>query len=938
LVHSLNFDHEKRLINITSVVPPHLAYSSLMNGTIMRKSLLLPFLLLAHTAFASPVQTVALQDFEAGAPGVAAVTSSNSSAAGASGSQFSVVAEGGSQRLRMTDPDGSRNGILIHLPGAILEPGYFLITADIKVNNSSTAIRTFGMAAKVGAPGTARVLDPNAGYVLNLADHPTNAAALGYQTIGAAIQVAAGGTFPQDLTLYFSTDPSGSPNDSHGDFTGSHRGTAASWATSGNTSAVYIDNIKRIGPGNFGEERHAWISVSDSMTNLTALENHIQNAFTNGFNCIDILVRYRANHYYTPNRDIFTSPNNEPYVAGSSATNDPIQFAIDRAHALGMRVYGSFSTFLSTDGHNNYPSYLPPNSRTYVYNGPGVQPVLQTTAHDAEGIWTDAGLSSVHTYIRNLVVDLITNYDLDGIIFDRIRYQGRDFGYNPTAMAEMGFNFNNPPAPNDPAWIAARQQRLAEFLSGVYSAVTDVKPWVIVGTVPVAYLDRLGDTYNHVMQSWPTWSEQTPGNRTVTFGAHDLIQPQFYRQWDSASPYSAPAANRRLMERAVYGDTTADPMDYGLMPGAITNVAPLFATLGISGAADAQNTANAIAANICDTQIPPTAGAASYFMNGSGVYSARGLFTDATGLPQNMIGLIRAASPAPCGPDVMSPSAPLSDFLMKEGWDNTPPLAVTGVTVSANGYYATVSWNPPAPAEDGESASRYLIYYSTQADVKPYYENQSAPGSTITGTSHMVGPFTNAGSYYFRIVPVDDYNNKGPSTVVGPVTVAGSTVIIESRQPNGAVSPPSVYTESIGMADTSSKSTAPGLTALPPTSGARYSTNVGMVATFRPNLPLAGSYNVYVTMGAGSNNNATAKYTITGSGPAVTGNVELRNSNAALVNKWYLLASNVNFDAGTGGTVAFQNLTGNAGVGSRFVMDAVKFELTSSAVNDWQLY
>src|SRR5690606_14189425 len=156
---------------------------------------------------------------------------------------------------------------------------------------------------------------------------------------------------------------------------------------------------------------------------------------------------------------------------------------------------------------------------------------------------------------------------------------------------------------------------IADFLGSLYTEITNRKPWMIVGTVPIAYGVGMNDSYNDVMQSWPKWSAQIVGNRTVTFGGEDLIQPQFYRQWNSGGPggvYNAPDSNRTLMEKALYGDTAIDPLDYGLMPGAVTNVAPLFATLGLpSSTADAVNTANAIAANICDTQT------ASFFMNGS---------------------------------------------------------------------------------------------------------------------------------------------------------------------------------------------------------------------------------------------------------------------------------------------------------------------------------
>jgi len=877
---------------------------------------------------ASPVQTVTLQDFETGTPTVAEVDTSNSSASGRSYSTSAVVTESGSRRLKMADPGGGVNGIVLSLPNAFTEPGFYLITADIKVDSTNAGpISTFGMAAKLGNPGTAKVLDGNAGYLLNLDSHHTAGAVLGYQTVGAAIKVPAGGTFPQTLTLYFSTDPSGSPTDAHGDFSAAHRGSGQTLPVATNSSVVYIDNIKRIGPGNFGEERHAWISVSDSLTNFTALDSYIDRAFANGFNCIDVLVRYRANHYYTPNREFSDYPNNEPYVKFASASNDPIQLAIDRGHELGMRVYGSFSTFLVTDNSDTWPSYVPANTRTYVYVDSATPPKLQTVEDGGEGLWMDAGLDTSHAYVKNIVLDLVQNYDLDGLIFDRMRYAGNSFGYNPAALLAMGYNPNFPPMPSDAGFIAARQKRVAAFLEDIYQSITDLKPWMIVGTVPVAYGDGLNDTYRSVMQSWPKWTAAPSHNRVISFGAEDLIQPQFYRQWDGGS-YAAPLANQSLMKKALYGDVAVDPMDYGLMPGSYTNVAPLFYTGTIADSNDAANTANAIAVNICDTKT------ASYFMNGSGIYSARGIFDQVSGQNQSIISLIHTASTS-CGGDVMGSVPPLSDFLMKAGWDSTPPLGVASPAATPNGIYAHLSWTAPPSAIDGDFADHYLIYYSSTNDVKPYYANLWNKKQVITGTSVDVGPFEASGNYYFRIVPVDDYNNKGASVVLGPVTVQSINVIVESNRPDKSVTPAPAYSETSGaMAYTSSKSTLPGLTG----DGARYGFTANQVATFKPNLPVTGGYNVYVTMGAGSNNNADADFTITGSEAPVTGSVALKNSNTDLVNQWYLLAGNVKFNAGQSGSVAFKNITGTASTGKRFVMDAVRFQLVTSGVDDWQLY
>src|SRR5690606_37683379 len=100
-----------------------------------------------------------------------------------------------------------------------------------------------------------------------------------------------------------------------------------------------------------------------------------------------------------------TYQHNESFANGANSGNDPIQYAIDRGHELGMRVYGSFSTFMVTDGHNSYPSSLPSGSVTYMYNGGNITP--QTTADDSSGLWADPGRADVRAHTMNVLLDLV---------------------------------------------------------------------------------------------------------------------------------------------------------------------------------------------------------------------------------------------------------------------------------------------------------------------------------------------------------------------------------------------------------------------------------------------------------------------------------------------------------------------------------------------------
>ncbi|MCC6547294.1 family 10 glycosylhydrolase [Candidatus Sumerlaeota bacterium] len=861
------------------------------------------------------VTTSVLQNFEDGSVGGAiAATTGNSSTGGATNSIATNVDETGSLRLRMTDPDGSYNGLVMTMTGVFSEPGNYIITADVKVNNSASIIDSFGMAGVVGGPTTTKVSDVNAGYVMNLPQNTTTAAALGYQTIGCAVQVPAGGTFPKNLTLYFGTDPSrgnfASLPANDGNFNGGHRSLATTWTSSAN--AVYIDNIKKIGPGNYGEERHFWISIGDNYTNLTNLNSQIQSAKNNGFNAVDILARYRTNRYYRANRDYSTYSNPEPFGSGASNSNDPIQAAIDKCHELGMRAYVSWSCFLATDS-STYPGILPAGSITYTYNNSGL-PVPQT--NNGEGLWADVGRADVRAHVINVLMDFVQNYDIDGVIFDRIRYDSSSYGYNPVALQEMGYAVHNPfqagdpiPSTSNAAFRDRRREAVTTFLHDAYVSVTNLKPWIVVGTVPIAYGDGLNDTYNSVFQSWPKWSSIPTENRVISFGAEDLIQPQFYRLASSSGSNQAPAANQRLMQKAAFGDVAAFNLDYGLMPGSNVMIAPLF--YHPNSGDSAQSAANA--QNICDTR------QLAYPMNGWGLYAATRTLTD--------ISLIRNSSTTSCGTDVMALTVPLPDFLMKENYDNTPPNGITDLSSDNNtADVITLSWSTPSPAADGEIPTRYLIYRSTTTPVRQYYANLVNRNYVVSGSTFADSTSTgmvSGNSYYYLVVAVDDYNNKATSNQIGPVIYSTpGEYIIETRNGGKNVAD---YSEISGdWANSTSKSTAPGTTQ---GIGSRYSTMTTRndVARFSPSgiTPGTNTFDIFYTSNnAASTNAPNTTWRVNTSAGIVTGTFNAVSPTTG--NVWHKLGQ---FSLTTGsGYVEIDSSSTTTTTGSdRLPADAMRF-------------
>jgi hypothetical protein len=226
---------------------------------------------------------------------------------------------------------------------------------------------------------------------------------------------------------------------------------------------------------------------------------------------------------------------------------------------------------------------------------------------------------------------------------------------------------------------------------------------------------------------------------------------------------------------------------------------------------------------------------------------------------------------------------------------------------------------------------------------------------TQVGTSNPnVATYTDSpaaiGTFYYvvraaNVVGTSANSNQAAANVT---TIVPADIILESRQPGGALTPAPTYVEGLlsggTWADTTAKSTAPGLTG----TGARWTgtASLGSFVVFAPDIPRAGNYNVYVTGPngtAGPNvNSPGAGYLVTTTYTTSSGTFDNSSSNAALANSWLLLASDIPFPAGNTSTIRItNNNTSSADSGSRFNIDAIKLTFSSelpSHVNDWSMY
>ncbi len=153
---------------------------------------------------------------------------------------------------------------------------------------------------------------------------------------------------------------------------------------------------------------------------------------------------------------------------------------------------------------------------------------MDTAESDDQFYWMSQANEEVRQFLIALAIEIIQNYDVDGIQLDRIRYGNvldnngnittSDFGYDDAHVNRYREEHDgaDPPPPTDPSYMEWRSEILNEFMWKFYDAVKAENPHIIVSNTPVVY--PYG--YNNFMQDWRDWVSQ----QTV-----DMINPQLYR-------------------------------------------------------------------------------------------------------------------------------------------------------------------------------------------------------------------------------------------------------------------------------------------------------------------------------------------------------------------------------------------------------------------------
>jgi uncharacterized lipoprotein YddW (UPF0748 family) len=189
-----------------------------------------------------------------------------------------------------------------------------------------------------------------------------------------------------------------------------------------------------------------------------------------------------------------------PFLFRGSDGHDILADLIAQAHRQGLLVIPWFEFgFMAPQTSELALSH--PNWLTQKRDG-------SKTSISAAGevVWLNPFHPEVQQFITNLVLEIVTNYDVDGIQFDDHMSLPHEFGYDKytVALYKQETKKNPPANPKDPQWVRWRADKITAFMVQLNKAVKARKPQAIFSVSPNYY----DFAYKLHLQDWLNWVQQ----------------------------------------------------------------------------------------------------------------------------------------------------------------------------------------------------------------------------------------------------------------------------------------------------------------------------------------------------------------------------------------------------------------------------------------------
>ena len=285
------------------------------------------------------------------------------------------------------------------------------------------------------------------------------------------------------------------------------------------------------------EMRAAWVATvyridwPTSVNNATAqkaeLVAYLDNLQAQNFNAIFLQVRTMCDAFYQSSYEPWSS-----YLTGTRGRNpgyDPLAYAVEQCHARGIQCHAWVNPYrwsTGTDWNTEQDKQLKKSGMLLSYTSGGTTTTI-----------LNPGLPETRQRIVNVIKEIITNYDVDGVIFDDYFYPNGI----PTNSSAQDYNLWND-SNVDMTFADWRRNNVNMMVADVYNMIQQVKPEVRFGIGPAGVAGtRSTSAAQHGVTPCPTGSDwQYNGIFSdplawLEQGTIDYISPQLYWKTDHAT-------------------------------------------------------------------------------------------------------------------------------------------------------------------------------------------------------------------------------------------------------------------------------------------------------------------------------------------------------------------------------------------------------------------
>lgn len=280
----------------------------------------------------------------------------------------------------------------------------------------------------------------------------------------------------------------------------------------------------------------------DEQTYRARVSNYLTAMVEGGINTIMLHARSHGDALYGDYTFDSVSPYSKRYTGSTVAisTYDAFEVFLDMAHEVGLSVHAWVNP-LRIGYASDLDTYDDKYAVKKIYNG-----TYQGETHgDFVGkssdnlYWLNIGYESVRLHIIDTVMEIVNNYDVDGIIMDDYFYpSGATTAFDSECaeayrsannISDTSFNLGN--------W---RRENTNMLVRALYKRIKNAKSDVLFGISPAGNITDYENSYNYTtmyadVRKWcqETWTDSDE----VTYKYMDYISPQLY--WAPESQFAS---------------------------------------------------------------------------------------------------------------------------------------------------------------------------------------------------------------------------------------------------------------------------------------------------------------------------------------------------------------------------------------------------------------